>query len=274
MVLDHRSENVHYLRNQVAVVVMPIQIVANAPIKLVRWLGTNVTAQRQLLEDNAQLRAREFVLESKLQKLLSLERENAQLKELLRSTSHIGGKVKVAQLLAISLDPALNQAILNQGRQDNVYVGQPVLDAYGVMGQVVDVGPFTSKVLLITDTRSAVPVQNYRNGTRAIAMGQGGGDQLSLINVPDTTDIRQGDLFVCSGLGLHFPVGYPVGTVSKVEHVNGRRFAVITLTPTAHLDQTQQVLLAWPNDPGVIRAVEKELAKPVATVDGNEDARE
>jgi len=274
MWLDHRSSLFHTWRNRLDVIVAPLHYVVDMPIKTVMWFGTSVTAQRELLEDNTRLRAHEMLLESRLQKLLALEKENAQLKKLLSSTAKVGGKVKVAQLLAIDLNPALNQAVINLGKAQRLYVGQPVLDSYGVMGQIVDVTPYTSKVLLVTDARSAVPVQNYRTGVRAIAMGQGSADQLALINVPDTSDVQPGDSFVCSGLGLHYPVGYPVGVVTKVEHVPGRRFAKVTLKPAAHLDQTGQVLLAWPSNPAVIEAASKELAKPVAIVDGNENARE
>lgn len=265
ILLDNRSENFHLWRTRLEVVVMPIQEMVNGPIKMVHWLSSNITAQRKLLDENAELRAHEFVLESKLQKLLTLERENAQLKQLLQSTAKVSGKVKVAQLLAVSLDASLQQMVLNKGNNAGVYVGQPVLDAYGVMGQVVDVSPFTSKVLLVTDTRAAVPVQDYRNGIRAIAVGTGVGRPLALINIPDTSDIRVGDLFVSSGLGLLYPVGYPVGQVTKIDHVSGKSFAVVDLAVAAHLDQTAQVLLAWPNKPSLVEDVQRELNKPLPT---------
>lgn len=263
MVLDHRSSTFHRWRLQLSVAVVPIQVLVSAPIRTVHWLSTSVTTQQRLLSENATLRAHEFLLESKLQKLLALERENAQLRELLKSTSKVGGRVEVAQLLAVDLDPTLQQIALDKGKREHVYFGQPVLDAYGVMGQVVDVGILTSKVLLITDTRSAIPVQDYRNGMRAIAAGLGNSAQLALINVPDTNDITVGDLFVTSGLGLRYPVGYPVGIVRKIAKVPGRRFATILLTPSAHLDQTQQVLLVWPTKAKLYQAVKKELHKKI-----------
>lgn len=273
IVMDHRSPTFHAWRNRAEVVVVPIQDMVNGPIKFVHWVGSNIMAQKELLEENAQLRAHEFLLESKLQKLLMLERENAQLKELLQSSPKVSGRVRVAQLLAISLDPSLQQVILNKGRRAGVYVGQPVLDAFGVMGQVVDVSPYTSKVLLITDSRAAVPVRDIRNGIRTIAVGHGVGQPMALINVPDTTDIRVGDVFVSSGLGLRFPVGYPVGKVTKVEHISGQRFAVINLMPAAHLNRAQQVLLAWPNKQAMMQQVQLELDKPLPTVSGEQHGR-
>lgn len=264
--LDHRSETFHRWREQTEVVLVPLQDMVSGPIKLVHWIASNFSAHRQLITENAKLRTHEFLLESKLQKLLLLERENAQLKELLKSTARVEGQVRVAQLMAISLDPSLAQVVLNKGSRSHVYVGQPVLDAYGVMGQVVDVSPYTSKVMLITDSRAAVPVRDMRNDMRAIAVGRGVGQEMALVNVPDTTDIQVGDVFVSSGLGLRFPVGYPVGTVTQVKHVSGQRFAQIALSPAAHLNQSQQVLLAWPTQKAMFSSVKKELEKPLSSL--------
>lgn len=263
MVMDHRSPGFHHFRSRLSIVVFPVQFIVNTPIKWVHWLSTSVVAQQRLLQENAALKAHDSLLESKLKKLFILRRENAQLKELLQSTKKISGRVKVAQLLAVDLDPTVHQIILDKGSHDHVYAGQPVLDAYGVMGQVIDVGLVTSKILLITDPSSAVPVKDYRNGLRAIAAGLGGSQHLALIHVTDTADVKVGDLLVTSGLGLRFPVGYPVGVVSRIKKVSGRRFMTIQLTPSAHLDQTQQVILAWPNQQALTKAVQRQLKKPI-----------
>ncbi len=238
----------------------PIQYLVNTPIKTIHWIATNITTQQQLMADNARLRAHEWLLESKLQKLLALERENAQLRELLKSTSRIHGLgLLVAQLLAVNLDPNLQQVVVDKGTQSHIYVGQPVLDAYGIIGQVVDVSLLTSNVMLISDPKNAVPVQDYRNGTRAIAVGLGSSDKLMLINVPDTSDIKKGDLFISSGLGLRYPAGYPVGVVSELIHNPVKRFARIILQPSAHLDQSQQVLMVWPDKTSLNNTIRKNL---------------
>lgn len=262
MLLDQRAVFFKKLRADLSLVVLPIQYLVNAPIKTVRWVVIGVSSQQQLLADNARLRAHEFLLESRLQKLLALERENAQLRQLLKSTSHVGGQVIVAQLLAVDLDPNLQQILLDKGSRDHVYEGQPVLDPYGVMGQVVRLGPLTSKIMLITDPKSAVPVQDYRNGVRAIAMGLGSSGRLSLINVPNTSQIKTGDLFVSSGLGLRYPVGYPVGKVTFLAHTSGKRFATILLQPSARLDRAQQVLMVWPSTAPLKQVVQKQLSTP------------
>ncbi len=263
MMADHKSEYWHSWRQDLSIIVFPLQKIVDAPIKFTHVIISSVSSQKYLLEDNARLHAHELLLEAKLQKLLVLERENRQLRELLRSTAELTGKVQVAQLLAVNLNPALQELILDKGSKNQVYVGQPVLDAYGVMGQVVDTSLLTSKVLLLTDTRSVIPVQDSRNGLRAVAAGLGAQRRLALLNVLKTTDVKVGDLFIASGLGLRFPVGYPVGVVIKVAHIPGQRFATVVLQPTAHFDQTQQVLLARPSKAALSKAMRRLLAKPL-----------
>jgi rod shape-determining protein MreC len=153
----------------------------------------------------------------------------------------------VAQLLAVSNDPLTQQVTLDRGTQAGVFIGQPVLDAYGVIGQIVDVTPFTSHAMLISDSRSAIPVQNNRTGMRSVVAGTGYADQLSLLNVSVTADVAVGDVLVTSGLGGGFPFGYPVGEVASVQQNSGERFAVIGVTPRAHLDKSRQVILLWPS---------------------------
>ncbi len=257
MIFDHRSTAFHRFRSKLSVIVYPVQLLVDAPIKLVHLVVDGFISHRQLTAENAQLRVHELLLQSQLEKLLVLERENTQLRKLLRSSSRVSGRVLVAQLLAVDLDPAVQQLILDKGSRDKVYVGQPVLDAYGVMGQVIDVTPLGSRILVLTDKKSAIPVEDYRNGVRSIAQGMGSAGVLSLLNVPDTTDIRTGDLFVTSGFGLRFPVGYPVGMVIEVKHSPGSRFATIVLRPAAHIDRTQQVLLVWFNKNHLLKAVQR-----------------
>lgn len=251
MTMDHHLDSFTRMRSTLSVVVAPMQYLVDRPVELIRWVDTSFTTQQNLLVENAQLRARQLLLYAKLQKVAALESENDQLRALLKSATNIHEKVTVAQLLAVDLAPYTQQIIIDKGEKDGVYVGQPVLDAYGVMGQVIALGPLNSRVLLITDPRSAVPVQNSRNGNRAISIGLGFDGALELINVPMTTDFRQGDFLVTSGLGGNYPPGYPVGVVSNVK-LSQDRFATISVAPSAHVNQSRQVLLVWPKDKSVL----------------------
>jgi rod shape-determining protein MreC len=153
----------------------------------------------------------------------------------------------VAQILAVDTTTARQLVVLNKGKRDKVYAGQPVLDAKGVMGQVVDVGLMTSTVLLISDSKSAVPVRNNRTGERAILSGINNLGQLSLINLPSTSSIAAGDLLVTSGLGGLYPEGYPVGRVEGVKNIPGDAFITVDVSPIALLNRNRLVLLIWPD---------------------------
>jgi len=140
----------------------------------------------------------------------------------------------------------IKRVLINKGKSDGAYVGQPVLDAYGLMGQVVEVEPYDSWVLLITDPQHSTPVQINRNGNRAIATGTKDSlHRLVLNNISDTFDVIKGDVLVTSGFGGRFPAGYPVGVVSEVEHDPGEPFAIVTVEPTAWLDNSRNVLLLF-----------------------------
>ena len=247
MVFDYQSMTFHHWRDQAEIIIAPVRELVGFPIHVSQWIVSNITSQQALIEENASLRARQLLLQAKLHHMLLLERENTQLKELLKSTDTVDGKVKVAQLLSIDLDPALDQVMLNKGRSFGVSLGQPVLDAHGVMGQVVGLTNSTSKVLLISDKQFAIPVLDQRSGVRAVAQGLGHSHALQLVNGYGEQDVKVGDLFVSSGFGLRFPAGYPVGRVIRIKPIKGSYHSNITLSILAHLDRSEQVVLAWPN---------------------------
>lgn len=246
MVADHTG-HVRVLRSGLTRVMAPFQSVVNWPMDTLYWLQTSMTSAHTLRMENAQLRSKQLLLEARLQRLAALEKENSQLKALLQSSLYVRGKTEVAHLLQVALAPFTQQVIVDKGARDDVYVGQPVLDAHGVMGQVVEVNNRTARVLLITDTQSAVPVQNARNGVRAVAKGLGYCGELSLLHVPETADFKPGDRLMTSGLGRLYPAGYPVGVIRRIETQPGLRFAKVQVQPEALLDRTTQVLLIWPD---------------------------
>lgn len=263
--LDQKKPGFHVYREKAEVIVSPVRLLVSKPIIWSRQAFESITLQRYLIEENEQLRSKNMMLQSQVHQLLELQRENKQLKALLSSSSNVTGRVVMAQLLAVSLDPSLHQLIIDKGSREDVYSGQPVLDAYGVMGQVVDVSHDVSRVLLLTDLRSAIPVENERTGLRAIAQGTSDNYTLQVVNVSQLADVRKDDLFVTSGYGGRFPPGYPVGVVSRVKKEADKPFLDITLTPSAHLDQTQRVLLVWPSQLKLHDQVEQLLNQQLPT---------
>jgi rod shape-determining protein MreC len=246
MVADRHTEYLQPARSIFSLVSAPLQYLVNTPVKFIAWFESTVLSPQRLGEENAHLKAEILILKGQIQAFTAMEKENRQLHALLQSNAPRNEKVAVAKLLGVANDPISQRITLSLGSKQRAFVGQPVLDANGVMGQVIQVGPLTSQVLLITDSESAVAVQNVRTGSRAIAVGGGAEGVLYLADVPKTVDIRAGDQWVTSGLGKRFPAGYPVGVVHSVQQPSGSSFLRVVLEPSAALYQTQLVLLLWP----------------------------
>ncbi len=243
---DHGQENLARLRIGLSIIVTPIQYLVDLPRQAYDSLRTEFTTRKTLLKENAQLRSEQILMKVEVQKLAALQKENAELRALLKSTPNVEGSVQVAQLLAVDIDPFSQKVLINKGSRDGIFVGQAVLDASGVMGQVINVTPFTSHVLLLTDSRSAIPAEVSRNGMRTIVIGTGDPNILQLLDVSKTTDIREGDVLVTSGLGKGFPAGYPIGKVLHVNQHSGDSFARVYIQPMAQLNRSRLVLLVWP----------------------------
>ena len=245
--LDTRTNYFVPVRSVLSTVVYPIQTIAAFPKELTTWFSDNVQSQQQLKEKNAGLEATNLLNSIRLQKLKSLESENIRLRKLLGSSFRLRERVIVAELLTIDLDPSYQQVVIDKGQRYDIFVGQPVLDATGVMGQVTAVSPFASRVVLLTDPSHAIPVQINRNGLRAVVSGRGLGELLQLEHLPHNADVRVGDMLMTSGLGGRFPVGYPVGTVVSVKFPQGKAFAEVGVEPAAQLATSREVLLVWRN---------------------------
>jgi len=245
MFSDYHYRYLGSVRSGFSLVVSPLQYAVDYPVRVVGWVQSLVSAKKSLIDENIRLKYQQTMLEAELQKLLVIQQENSQLKELLLTSTKADMQVMAAQILAVDTSNARQIVVLNKGTRDGVYSGQPVLDAKGVMGQVIDVGPMTSTVLLISDSKSAVPVRNNRTGERAILVGTNSIDQLSLINLPKTSSIHPGDVLVTSGLGRRYPEGYPVGRVEKVSSIPGEDFVKVIVSPIALLNRNRLVLLIW-----------------------------
>ena len=212
--------------------------------------GTDSATSRNELElELGRLRAERLLASARLQRLSALEAENARLRALLEARSRVRDEVRVAEIMSVDANPYEHNLVINIGSRDGVYDGQAIVDANGVVGQVIDTGLMTSQAILISDNDHALPVEVNRNGLRTIAVGTGEIDRLDLPFLPNNADIRAGDLLVTSGLGGAFPAGYPVAVVASVTRVPQEPFAEVTAKPAAALDQVREVMLIWSAPP-------------------------
>ncbi len=237
------------LRNFLASVVAPVYSIAELPYYFSDVASETLASRETLSAENAEMKQRLLELSQVTQRFISLREENARLRSLLGSQEQVNREVLIAEITGVLPSPLRHEVIVDKGAKQGIYVGQAVVDAQGLFGQVVEVAESSSRVLQITDSTHAVPVQVNRNDLRVVAAGTGRLDVLELEYVPVTADIVEGDLLVSSGLGGKFPRGYPVGVVTSVVVEETQSFARVQALPSAALDRSRHVLLVFSDRP-------------------------
>lgn len=268
MFADYRFGYLEMVRYGLGYVTTPVYWVADIPTRVSFWIDDVFVSRSDLLEENETLREQLLVAQRELQLLESLASENSRLLELREATEVIEGEVMPAEIINVSPDPYSKRVLINRGAEDGVFVGQALLDANGLMGQVDEVLPYTSWVLLITDAQHVTPVEINRNGERALARGsRGTGSELELEFVTQTQDMRAGDLLVSSGMGQVYPKNYPVAEVVSVYFDPGQDFATVRARPLAQMASTRHVMLVFESQEMVLPALELSETKPDSTDD-------
>lgn len=245
MVADHRGGYLDRIRHVAGLAVEPVYYVASAPARVSGWLRDTFTERRQLAEENAALRSALLVSEARLTGLSTLQEENQRLRDLLDGTRGYRLKVQLASVMDVDLDPFRHRILLDVGEGAGARTGLALIDARGLVGQVIATTPVNSTAVLVSDPGHAVPVQVLRSGLRTIAYGTGETDRLELPNIPLSADVRIGDRLVTSGIGGRFPAGFPVAEVTDVRTDETRVFVVAQARPLAALTRSGEVLLVW-----------------------------
>ena len=224
---------------------IPFHVVSQVPFDLLGWLS-NITVKRSDLEsENTQLIRENLIYKGKLQRMGELQAENIRLRLLLNATELLMDEILVTEVIGVSVTSKIHTLMIDRGSKDGVYVGQPVLDSEGLMGQVTRVNKNFSTVLLITDSTHAIPIQVLRTGMRSTAQGKSDFKAMTLRFISPTSDIKVGDQLVSSGLGGRFPSGYPVGIVTAINHKLGANFVSVEVTPSAHINKSKHLLLVF-----------------------------
>jgi rod shape-determining protein MreC len=248
MVYDHETGRLKQIHAALATLVWPVQVIVDAPHSLLTWAEDKLATHRTLVAEN------EFA---------ALQQENQRLRELMQAAAQVSGRVSAATILSAALDPFRHLVVIDKGTHDGVYEGQTVIDAYGIVGQVTRADPLASEVTLISDPGQAIQVEVNRTGLRTLAVGDAELTQLTLPYVTNSADIKEGDLVVTSGLGGHYPAGYPVGVITHFERDPAEPFAHVSARTAADLSSGHEVLLFWPSQP----PPETELApKPAPSI--------
>ena len=265
IISDGQTDAMIKTRSWLETAVGGLYYLANTPRTVLDGVSDNLIDTNKLQIENKVLREQLQEKNADLLLLDQLKVENQRLRLLLNSPLRTDEYKKIAELLTAEMDVYRQQIVINQGQKNGAYVGQPVIDSKGVVGQIIAVGEDTSRVLLISDVTHSIPVQVLRNDVRLIASGTGHSDELTLDNVPRSVDIQKGDLLVTSGLGGRFLEGYPVAIVESVSRDRQNYFATVTAKPLASLEKLRYVLLLWPtnDDMRQVRSISPEDVRKV-----------
>lgn len=243
--VDKRYDHLGKIRQYLSIVAYPIQVAVASPFQGWAWFRESVTTRDTLRADKTRLEQDLRVAQFRLQRYEALESENIRLRALRDNTAGVAARFVVGRIVQVDLDAFRERVLVDKGVRDGVFIGQAVLDAGGVFGQVTRVGQLTSEVILVSDSTHAIPVQVNRNGLRTIAVGTGDSSVMKLPYLSTSTDIVKGDLLVTSGLGGGFPPGYPVGVVTEVKRDPAQSLADVSVKPSAALDRGRELLFVW-----------------------------
>ncbi len=240
---DSRLQYLNSVRQTLMGLLHPLQAVANAPTQLYIVTNEYLVTHNHLLNENQQFKQQALKQNIALQRLNMLALENDHLRQLFQANQALAESSVLGEIMHVGRDPFTKKVIVNRGEAHHIVVGEAVVDAKGVVGQVTRSYPLSSEVTLITDKSLSIPIQFERNGLRAIAFGNGRDNTLDLPYLPSNVDIRRGDKLVTSGIDGIYPAGLAVATVSQIEITADSPFARITCIPTGGVENHKQVLL-------------------------------
>ena len=266
IIFDKRYDHLGEIRRFLSVIAYPVQVAVASPFEGWEWFRQSVSSRETLRADKVKLEAELRLANFRLQRYEALEAEAQRLRALRANTAEVATRFVVGDIMDLDIDAFRERVLVDKGARDGVFVGQAVLDAGGVFGQVARVEQLTSEVILVSDASHAIPVQVNRNGLRTIAVGTGDMSRLKLPYLSTSADVVAGDLLVTSGLGGGFPAGYPVGTVAEVKRDPAQSLADVEVRPAAALDRSREVMFVWPKPDAPAQPAAQAAAPQTAAV--------
>lgn len=248
MVLDHSAKIANPVRMAISTLTYPLIKIIELPQNAYEFLSSTASNHFDLLSENVSLKQKLSQAQIDLLRLEVVSQQNRELRQLLNAKQQLPLKTTAAFLININVGTNDHHFIINQGANQGVFVGQTVLDLYGVAGQVYKVDIETAHVILITNKTHAVPVEFLRTGIRTFIYGTDNLNSLELPAIPQSADVMIGDILITSGFGGVFPRGLKVASISKIIDSTDRSFRQAEAKPSANLNLIKQVLLVWSED--------------------------
>ncbi len=248
MIVDYKSNILQDIRFYVSNILYPIHWVANLPMKSWGKIKNKIISNSKVVQENKELKNHILDLKVQLQKQEYISFQNTLLQELLNSSTKVRETFLLAHIIGLDPKHTSHKVVINQGKKDNIVLGQAVIDSTGVFGQIVEVNEYHSRVILISDKSTRISIENNRTKFRAIASGIGDYTFINILQVPKTADFQVGDLIVSSGIDGVYPAGYPIGKVEEITQYDNQPFLIINVRLSAKLELQQPVLVVFYED--------------------------
>ena len=270
MVLDYRDTILHPVRTTLTMLTYPFKYAVSLPFSTSGYLTDYFTEHKKMAAENRQLRTTLDIYAARNQKYHSIADENLRLREQLNAIPKAKEKFLLAEILSVSGNTFRRKVTINRGSNDHMYTGQVVISGKNIYGQIDSIAPDSAEIMQLTDKDHAIHVVNASvlkrmpdtaiediKGRGALAVGTGKTNLLELRNVEANVDIKKGDIYISSGLGKLYPVGYPVAIVSSIEYNSGDSFMKVKAHTLTDFTQVHEVLAIWYNRKAVISKKEE-----------------
>ena len=226
----------------------PIQYIIKTPSSFINTL----VMERKTIDDMeieiSKLKKENLKIKVNLQRIDVLENEVTRLRSIKAAAIKKIENIKIAKVIQRDVIPNKKSLKMNIGSKDNIRMGQTVMGVNGLIGQVVEINSFTSKVLLITDSSSNVPAIIARTGQQVIIKGESQTDMMEISFLKNDADIQKGDLIVTSGQAKRFIASIKVGRVKDIVKNEGERFSRVTLMPLENINDINEVIITSDED--------------------------
>lgn len=243
MLVDNRFAISSAIRNQASVLVSPVWWLASRPYSVWQSTVSALRSNQQLHEQVKALESKQLKSDLAIQQMSSIQSENSALRALLSAKQRLEYEARLVELVSVNTEPTQKRFVIDKGADLGVRLGQVLIDARGLVGQVSEVYASKALVISITDADHALPVMVSRSGFRSILFGQGNDRILSLANLTLSDDIKVGDVLLTSGVGGRFPAGIPVGVVRQFKQDEALAFVSAQVQPYARIAYGRQLLL-------------------------------
>ena len=223
-------------------ILSPIQYVVKTPSHFFYSILEERETIVQLESKIESLEKDNKMMKMNLQRIDILKDEVARLRSIKRTLSKKFENIQIAKVIQGDVIPNKESIKIDIGSNDNIAMGQTVMGTNGLIGQIVEVALYSSKVLLITDVNSNVPAIITRTGKQVIVKGRSQDDLLE-ISFTDDSEIKSGDLIVTSGQAGRFIASLNIGRIVQIKMNEGERFAEVLVEPSEYIENINEVIV-------------------------------